>query len=261
MIQPIKITRLLILCLLFILIVMSFLAIAQVIPEEARRHMARGQAAVEMAKSNKDFEVAIWEFQKAAELVPSWPKPHYYIGLSQEKAGNFREAIASFKRYLQLAPNASDAAKIQEQIYKLEFKAEQVLTIPEIIDILCSFSTWKKVGEGDYNAILISRGESNFIKVTRLGMPYPEKYIFQTLNVEGPIIKFTSMIDNCKHGGPKDFPHGCPSSYDNEIEVISRNKVTVKQTVRQCEYLYDNIRGYNCYGSLTRNYSCEYIKN
>jgi len=125
---------------------------ARAVSEDARRHMARGQAAVEMAKSPVELEDAIKEFQEAARLEPNWPDPYYNLGLTQEKAGKLREAAASFKKYLQLAPNVPDAAKIQEQIYKLEYKAEQVLSIPEIIDVLVSFwpSEWQKEGECRY---------------------------------------------------------------------------------------------------------------
>jgi tetratricopeptide (TPR) repeat protein len=111
-------------------------AYAQTIPEEARRYMARGQAAVEMAKSPEEYDSAIKQFQKAAELAPAWPEPHYNLALLQEKKGKLKEAAASLREYLRLAPDAPDAAKLQEQIYKLEYKAEQLLTLPEIIDLL-----------------------------------------------------------------------------------------------------------------------------
>lgn len=84
---------------------------ARAVSEEARRHMARGQAAVEMAKSPVELEDAIKEFQKAIELAPTWPSPYYNLGLVQEKAGTFREAIASYKRYLQLAPQCPGCRK------------------------------------------------------------------------------------------------------------------------------------------------------
>ena len=134
------------------LLLLQSVSHAGAVSEEARRHMARGQAAVEMAKSPADFQDAIREFQKAAELAPTWPDPYYNLGLTQEKAGKLREAAASFKKYLQLAPNVPDAAKIQEQIYKLEYKAEKILTVPEIIDVLVSFwpSEWQKEGECRY---------------------------------------------------------------------------------------------------------------
>lgn len=113
---------------------------AQAVSEGARRHMARGQAAVEMAKSPEDYEQAIKEFQQAARLAPNWPDPYYNLGLVQEKAGKLREAITSLNRYLQLAPGAPDAAKVNEQIYKLEYKVEQVLSVSDIIDVLVLFS-------------------------------------------------------------------------------------------------------------------------
>lgn len=45
---------------------------AQAVPEEARRHLDRSQAAVEMATSPADLEDAVRELQKAIELAPDW---------------------------------------------------------------------------------------------------------------------------------------------------------------------------------------------
>ena len=115
-----------------------------------------------MAKSPEDYAAAIEEFEQAARLAPGWPDPYYNLGLVQEKAGKFREAIVSLNRYLQLAPNAPDAAKIQEHIYKLEYKAERenILTIADIVDVLVSFGkeeTWEieKRGKHEQNATFV----------------------------------------------------------------------------------------------------------
>lgn len=98
---------------------------AQTIPEDARRHMARGQTAVEMAKSTADYEDASREFEQAKKLAPAWPDVYYNLGLILEKTGNYDEAILNLRTYLQLAPASTDAARIQETIYKLEYKRER----------------------------------------------------------------------------------------------------------------------------------------
>jgi len=97
---------------------------AETVPEEARRYMARGFAALEMAKTPKDYERAVLEFVQAAKLAPNWPDVYFNLGSVQAKAGNYGEAMRYYKRYLELAPNAPDAAKIREEIYKLEYRAE-----------------------------------------------------------------------------------------------------------------------------------------
>lgn len=109
---------------------------AWAVSEEAQRHFDRGMAAVEMAKSLDDYAPAIKEFEQAIRLAPDWPDAYHKLGMAQEKAGRYSDAIISFKQYLRLSPNASDTATIKSLINKLEFKAEQTITESEIIDIL-----------------------------------------------------------------------------------------------------------------------------
>ncbi|TRZ88823.1 MAG: tetratricopeptide repeat protein, partial [Methanosarcinales archaeon] len=108
------------------------------VSEEAKRHFDRGMAAVEMAKSPDDYAAAIKEFEQAIRLAPDWPDVYYNLGMVQEKAGKYRDAITSLKQYLRLAPNASDAATVKSLINKLEFKAEQTITDEVALDIFGS---------------------------------------------------------------------------------------------------------------------------
>ncbi|MGA3333102.1 MAG: tetratricopeptide repeat protein [Terracidiphilus sp.] len=122
------------------ILLMSFSAPAfgqQAVPEEARRFMSRGMAAVEMAKTQKDYENAAREFEAAAKLAPDWPDIYFNLGSVQAKAGNYGEAMRQYKRYLELAPNAPDAAKVRDEIYKLEYREEQQAKVPELS------GTWK----------------------------------------------------------------------------------------------------------------------
>lgn len=97
----------------------------QGIPEEARRYMARGMAAVEMAKSPGDYVLAMLEFEEAAKLAPDWPDVYYNLGNVQIVVGDFTSAIKNFQRYLELAPTAPDEAKVREQIFKLEYRRDR----------------------------------------------------------------------------------------------------------------------------------------
>ena len=114
-------------CLIGIVILLSWVsvALADTVPEEAQRYMARGMAAIEMAKTPKDYERAVREFEQAAKLAPNWPDVYFNLGSVQAKAGNYGEAVRHYKRYLELAPKAPDAAKVREEIYKLEYRAEK----------------------------------------------------------------------------------------------------------------------------------------
>jgi len=101
-------------------------AFGQKVSDEARRYFDRGMAAVEMAKTPADYEKAVAEFEKAKTLAPDWPDVYYNLGLIQDKAGMYSEAIANLKQYLILAPDAKDAEAVRTLINKLDYKKEQI---------------------------------------------------------------------------------------------------------------------------------------
>jgi tetratricopeptide (TPR) repeat protein len=132
----------------FLVIVMICLA-GSVLPagatapvnEQAQRHFDRGTAAVEMAGSISDFEVAAREFEEAIRLAPQWPEAHYNLGLVREKLDDLDGAINSLRRYLALAPQAADAPAVRSQINKLEFRREKLAEesrVPAMLD-----GTWR----------------------------------------------------------------------------------------------------------------------
>src|SRR4030065_2875839 len=124
-------------CLLGMVILLAWVSVtlAGTVSEEAQRYMAQGVAAVEMAKSSADYEDAISKFEKAKSLAPNWPDTYYNLGLVQEKAGKYGDAVTTLKQYLRLAPNAEDAAMVRSLITKLEYKAEQEITKKEALNI------------------------------------------------------------------------------------------------------------------------------
>lgn len=94
-------------------------------PEEAQRHLGRGQAAVEIAKTSDDFLLAISEFKKVLSLAPWLANAYFNLAVVQEKAGQFNEAMQNYKLYLLAAPSAADAQEVKTRIYGLELKAER----------------------------------------------------------------------------------------------------------------------------------------
>ena len=235
-------TRLMIL--VFFLIAMPGMVCAQAVPEEALRHKARGLAAVEMAKSLEEYDLAIKEFQEASQLAPDWPDPHYNLGLVLERAGKFREAVASFKEYLRLAPNAPDVAKIQEQIYKLEYKAEQTLTTPEIIEALVSFSGWEAENPTDcvtrWKDLFIWRNGHDSVNVPTFTVPAEingrKEYSaanHNAMDVTGPVLKYTTVSNICSEfvydNNHNQWPDYCFRKVENEIKVVSKTLVKVTQ--------------------------------
>ena len=66
-----------------------------------------------------DLDAAIDRFQDAAAAKPGFAIPYRYLGEAQEKKGDKREALKSYRRYLDLYPHAQDTKKIQKKIDKL----------------------------------------------------------------------------------------------------------------------------------------------
>ena len=95
------------------------------IPEKVHRHMARGEAFIEAANDKEGFLRAVKEFQAATNAAPWSADAYYNLGVSQDKAGQYDEAIKSLNLYLLAAPDASDARTVRNLIYKIEARKEQ----------------------------------------------------------------------------------------------------------------------------------------
>jgi tetratricopeptide (TPR) repeat protein len=72
-----------------------------------------------------DVDAAIDRFQDAILSKPGYALPFRYLGEAQEKKGLKKQAIKSFRRYLDLYPHAEDAEKIQKKIDKLYKETEK----------------------------------------------------------------------------------------------------------------------------------------
>ena len=95
------------------------------VPDEATRYMGRGRAATEIAQSVDDFKKAAIEFQNALKVAPWLASGYFNLGVVQDRAGQYTEAIRSFKLYLLAAPSAPDSQDVQSRIAGLEYKQER----------------------------------------------------------------------------------------------------------------------------------------
>ena len=86
----------------------------------ARRHFDRGQKLFTLGK----FDQALDEYQKAFDASPI-PDFLYNIGQCHRNLGNYEQAIFSFKRFLQLDPEAENRDKVEIIIDELEDKLER----------------------------------------------------------------------------------------------------------------------------------------
>lgn len=97
---------------------------APAVPEDAERSMARGLARFQKAAYNK----AISELETAANAAPWLAAAYYNLGMAQEKAGLYAEAIRNLKYYLLCAPDAINVRDVKNKIYALEVDAEDLQT-------------------------------------------------------------------------------------------------------------------------------------
>lgn len=86
----------------------------------AKRHFDRGQKLFTLGK----FDEALEEYQKAFDASPL-PDFLYNIGQCHRNLGDYEQAIFSFKRFLQLDPEAPNREKVELIIDELEDKLER----------------------------------------------------------------------------------------------------------------------------------------
>jgi len=98
---------------------------APAVPEEAKRHLVRGKAAFKGAKEARDFNDAADEFKKALLYAPWLAEGYYNLGVIQDKASDYDDAMKNLKFYLIAAPKAPDAEKVKELIYEIEYRKDK----------------------------------------------------------------------------------------------------------------------------------------
>ena len=93
---------------LFLLIVIQFMIVACTnevqIRKSALKYFNEGNSALK----HRDYQAAIWNYQKAISLDSETPNFHYNLGLTYYEIGNYMESIDSFRRVEMLVPNQSD---------------------------------------------------------------------------------------------------------------------------------------------------------
>jgi len=74
------------------------------ISKSALHYFEEGNTALK----HRDYQIAIWNYQKAISLDSESPNFHYNLGLTYYEIGNYIESIDSFKRVEKLVPNQTD---------------------------------------------------------------------------------------------------------------------------------------------------------
>lgn len=109
---------------LYVLVMIGLMpAVASAAPcDAAKRELAYGQAATEDAKDRQGFLRAAREFEKAAKKAPNCSAAYFNLGVVYEKAGKLAKAKSAYQRYLKLDPKAPDVSRVEQQVFKLEYR-------------------------------------------------------------------------------------------------------------------------------------------
>jgi tetratricopeptide (TPR) repeat protein len=94
------------------------------LPEDYVRYMTRGQAKIKMGGAGS-FEAASKEMEQAVMAAPWWGDGYYNLGIVQEKAGKYGEAMQNFQLYLIASPSSADAKIIRAKLYEIEVMKEE----------------------------------------------------------------------------------------------------------------------------------------
>ena len=74
------------------------------IRKSALKYFKEGNSALK----HRDYQAAIWNYQKAISLDSETPNFHYNLGLTYYEIGNYMESIDSFRQVEMLVPSQSD---------------------------------------------------------------------------------------------------------------------------------------------------------
>lgn len=96
------------------------------LPEAAERSIARGTAFAQKATDSAGYKKAIAELKTASNTAPWVALIYYNLGVVQEKAGLYAEALQSLKFYLIAAPDAKNTRDVKNKIYALEADVEDL---------------------------------------------------------------------------------------------------------------------------------------
>lgn len=103
------------------------------IPENARKYVVQANKSTQ----EKDYKTALSLWNNALSIAPYNPMGYYNCALLREFLGNYDKAISNMKKYIKLAPDATDARSAQDQIYSWEAKStSKTITINTFDDDL-----------------------------------------------------------------------------------------------------------------------------
>ncbi|MGH9787418.1 MAG: tetratricopeptide repeat protein, partial [Candidatus Acidiferrales bacterium] len=90
-------------------------------PEEAIRRLT----LAELRAKDGDRSAALGELAQAAKLAPHWTELHYRSGLIYESLRQYKQASASWQRYLDLRPDSPRKAEMVAKLAEWDYRREK----------------------------------------------------------------------------------------------------------------------------------------
>lgn len=236
------------------IIFMGTKCLAQTVPDEAKKHYDRGQAAIEMATTPYGYQDALTEFNNAVNIAPNWAEPYLSIALVNEKLENYSNAIESYKKYLTLSPESSNTDAVKTSINKLEYKLEKQNDKNKVMNVLVSCnkpgSKVHLLVTGSKFTIYFPReyslkGDKLMANILYIGPGSKETGAFleQTVPVDfdGKTMKFNFINYVCPEIANMNY---CPTDVKIIAELVSTSPVTFNITEILTEKKYGNTTQY-----------------
>ena len=97
----------------------------KIIPGDPVAHYLLGVLYMKKAETKTDEAAALSQnayqcFSDAAQLDAQYADPHRELGLAAYRSHDYTSACSEFKRYIELAPNAPDVARMRDYILELK---------------------------------------------------------------------------------------------------------------------------------------------
>ena len=101
------------------------------IPESARRHYVKGSTLYDDSKNPSESADASEEFRQSLLIAPWWGDAYMKMGLALESSKRYDEAIAALKLFIATNPKDDVMRKAQDEIYKIEARAQKAAKPPK----------------------------------------------------------------------------------------------------------------------------------
>ncbi|MGH9814067.1 MAG: tetratricopeptide repeat protein, partial [Candidatus Acidiferrales bacterium] len=99
-------------------------------PEEAIRRLT----LAELRAKDGDRSAALSELAEAAKLAPRWTELHYRSGLIYESLRQYKQAIAAWRRYLDLRPDTPRKPEMVAKLTEWEYRREKQVKAEELVE-------------------------------------------------------------------------------------------------------------------------------